>query len=118
MKNTKLWITAVVVIFIAAVVWCIIILTKPQGNIVTVTQDGKTLYTLDLSKEKDRRITVEYDGRENVIEIKDGRIRMLEANCPDHTCINTGWLENVPIVCLPNKLAIEFSDKETDAIAR
>lgn len=118
MKNTKLWIAAVAVIFAAAVIWCIVILNKPQGDIVTITQDGKTLYTLDLSKEKDRRITVQYDGRENVIEIKDGRIRMLEADCPDHTCINTGWLEDVPIVCLPNKLAVEFADKETDGTAR
>lgn len=118
MKNIKLWITAAAVIFIAAAVWCVIILAKPRGDIVTITQDGKKLYTLDLGKEKDRLITVEYDGRENVIEIKDGRIHMLEADCPDHTCINTGWLEDVPIVCLPNKLAIEFADKENDAVAR
>lgn len=118
MKNTKLWIAVATVIFVTAVIRCIVILNKPQGDIVTITQDGKTLYTLDLSKEKDRRITVKYDGRENVIEIKDGRIRMLEADCPDHTCINTGWLEDVPIVCLPNKLAVEFADRETDGTAR
>lgn len=118
MKNTKLWIAAASVIFASAVIWCIFIMNKPQSDIVTITQDGQMLYMLDLSKEKDRCITVQYDGRENVIEIKDGRIRILEAGCPDHTCINTGWLEDVPIVCLPNKLVIEFADKDTDAAAR
>ncbi len=119
MKNAKLWIIVAAVIFIAAIVWCVIIITKPPGEIVTISQDGETLYTLDLSEESDRTITVEYEGRENVIEIKDGRIHMLEADCPDHTCINTGWLEDLPIVCLPNKLVIEFADESgADAVAR
>lgn len=44
---------------------------------------------------------------------------MLEADCPDHTCINSGWLEDLPIVCLPNKLVIEFADADSaDAVAR
>ena len=119
MKNAKLWTAVVVFIFISAIIWCIVVLSRPQGNIVTVTQDGKTLYTFDLSKEKDRTITVEYEGRKNIIEIKDGRIHMLEADCPDHICMDTGWLSDVPIVCLPNKLVIEFADSgSTDAAAR
>ncbi len=119
MKNAKLWICIITLIFISAIIWCIIILTRPHGEIVTVTQDGKTLYTFDLSKEKDCMITVEYEGRKNIIEIKNGRIHMLEADCPDHVCMDTGWLEDVPIVCLPNKLVIEFADNSgTDAAAR
>ncbi len=103
----------------AAVVWCVIILNKPEEETVTISQDGQILYTLDLSKESDRTITVEYEGRKNVIEIKEGRIHMLEADCPDHTCINTGWLEDLPIVCLPNKLVIEFVYKDSaDGAAR
>ncbi len=43
MKNTKLWIAAAAVIFVTAVIRCIVILNKPQGDIVTITQDGKTL---------------------------------------------------------------------------
>ena len=119
MKNSKLWIAVAAAVFIAALVWCVIILTKPQGEIVTISQDGKTLYTLDLSEENDRTITIEYEGRKNVVEIKDGRIHMLEADCPDHTCTTSGWLEDLPIVCLPNKLVIEFADADSaDAVAR
>ena len=88
----------------------------PHGDSVRISQDGRVLYTLDLSKEKDRRIEVEYQGRKNIIEIKDGRIRMLEADCPDHVCIHTGWLSSdIPIVCLPNRLVIEFAGSDLDA---
>jgi hypothetical protein len=104
------------VVFVSGAVWCRVSLLKSKGELVTVTQDGKVIYTLDLSREENRTITVEYEGRENVIEIKDGRIHMLEADCPDHTCINTGWLDNLPIICLPNKLVIDWADSDTDAV--
>lgn len=117
-RNKVLLITAAV-IFLGAVIWCAYILLKPKSNIVNITQDGTLLYTLDLSKEKDRTFTVEYKGRKNTVEIKDGRIRMLEGECPDHICVDTGWLEDVPIVCLPNRLVIDHADKtDTDAQTR
>ena len=62
---------------------------------------------------------MEYKGRKNTVEIKDGRIRMLEGECPDHICVDTGRLEDVPIVCLPNRLVIDHADKtDTDAQTR
>ena len=110
MSRNKVLVVIAAAIFIGAAVWCTVILLKPKSKYVNITQDGKLLYALDLTKEKDRTITVEYEDRKNTIEIKDGRIRMLEADCPDHICMETGWLEDVPIVCLPNRLVIEFAD--------
>lgn len=74
-RNKVLMITAAV-IFLGAVIWCAVILLKPKSNIVNITQDGTLLYSLDLSREKDRTFTVEYKGRKNTVEIKDGRIRI------------------------------------------
>lgn len=117
-RNQKLWIAAAAVIFFGAVIWCAVILLKPHGDTVVIKQDGKVLYTLDLSAEPDRTIDIEYEGRHNIIEIKDGRIHMLSANCPDKVCVHTGWLEtDIPIVCLPNKLSIEFAEGDLDAVA-
>ena len=48
----------------------------------------------------------------NIIEIKNGRIHMQKADCPDHICMNIGWLSDVPIVCMPNKLVIEFINNQ------
>ena len=67
------------------------------------------LYQLDLSQD-DRILEIEYEGRVNVIEIKDHRIHVLKAQCPDNTCVSMGWLESAPIVCLPNRLVIQFKN--------
>ena len=57
----------------------------------------------------------------NTIEIKDGKIRVKSAECPDKTCVHMGWLSSsaMPIVCLPNHLVIRFaaSDNDVDAVA-
>nr|AHF26182.1 hypothetical protein [uncultured bacterium Contigcl_1787] len=97
---------------------CIILLNRPHGDIVLIKQDGKVLYTLDLSKEKNREIVVEYKGRRNVIAIEDGDIFMKQADCPDHICIHTGKLSGgAPIICLPNRLVIEYDERGSDTTA-
>lgn len=103
-------IIAAAVIFAVSAAASAYLLLRPAPREVEIISGGTVLYTLDLSKEKDREITVEYEGRKNVIKIEDGDIYMLEAECPDHTCIKTGRLSTagVPIVCLPNKLMIRY----------
>jgi hypothetical protein len=58
---------------------------------------------------------------EALIEIDDGRIRMLpldEDLCPRAVCSHTGWIEYnyESIVCLPNQIMIVFSDPANNGI--
>ena len=96
-----------------------LVLQRPDTNIVEIVQDGNVLHRLNLAETEDQIIEVEYDGRINTIEISDHRIHMLEAECPDKTCVGMGWLDSAaPIVCLPNHLVIQFSDSDAlDAAA-
>jgi hypothetical protein len=99
------------------------VLFSPKKNTVNIKRDGEILYSFDLSSAKDKTFKIPYGNSSNTIEIKDGRIRVHSAECPDKTCVNTGWLSSasMPIVCLPNHLVIEFSDSdptEVDAVAR
>ena len=43
------------------------------------------------------------------IEIKDGRIRVAESDCPKGVCKQAGWVRTPgrSIVCVPNKVLIE-----------
>lgn len=90
-----------------------------KTNIVEIIQDGNIIYTLDLNKNKDELIQVEFKGHKNIIQIKDKQISIIEADCPDKTCVNMGILKSAftPIVCLPNHLVIQYvnDDKEIDA---
>lgn len=115
MKN-KILIGICIGIFLIGLVGSIWQLSRPHGTYVQIVQDGTVLYRFDLSEAKDQTIDVEYDGRINTVQIENGRIRMVSADCPDHTCIHMGWLESdaLPIVCLPNRLIIEFAAANSD----
>ena len=96
-------------------------LTRSHGRQVEILQDGKILYTLDLAQAEEQTFTVTYGGRSNEIEIRDHQIRVKAADCPDQICVHMDWLEAAPIVCLPNRLSIQYADGESasglDAVA-
>ena len=96
-------------------------LTRSHDRQVEILQDGKILYTLDLAQAEDQTFTVNYGGRTNEIEIRDHQIRVKAADCPDQICVHMDWLEAAPIVCLPNRLSIQYADGEgasgLDAVA-
>ena len=99
------------VIFTASLILVILQMKAPDKRIAEVLQDGIVLYTIDLNSAEDQTIRIDAGtGSYNVITIENGEIYVSDAGCPDHTCMKTGILksENVPIVCLPNKLVIRF----------
>ncbi|MCR4887734.1 MAG: NusG domain II-containing protein [Ruminococcus sp.] len=116
-KGVKICLAVAVTIFIAAAVSALWLYRPAESTWVEITQDGKVLYKFDLAKfddEQVQRIRIDYpDGGYNIIEIGEGNtIRISEADCPDKTCVKTGVLrsEGVPIVCLPHKLVIKYTD--------
>lgn len=120
MKNKRIIpvIAAVSAVFAAGVIGCLALLSGEHGSKVVIKQDGEVIYRLDLSKEPDRVFDMEYEGRKNTIEIKDGKIRVIAADCPDKVCVNTGELSAIPIICVPNRLEIRFAeDADYDAAA-
>lgn len=109
----------IAVIFIGGVIGCVIVLTAPEKNTVRITRDGEVLYTIDLSTAEDRTFDIPCGDHYNTVEIRDHRIRVTDADCPDKTCVRMGWLTSsaMPIVCLPHRLVIEFVDDSGDADA-
>lgn len=101
---------AAVLLLIIGIAGTAVVFGKSDLNTVQVVRDGTVLYTFDLSAEQDRTIRLDYGGSYNIIEIKDGKIRVKEAGCKDNTCVKMGWLSSsAPVVCLPNHLVIEFT---------
>ena len=102
------------------IAWHLINNTKIENPVAEIYKDGELLYTFDLSHERGTSIG---DKRHyNIIEIADGAIGVTGANCPDEICVNTGFVSNMPIICVPNRLEIRIvggnSDNELDAVAR
>ena len=82
-----------------------------------VWSEGELLYTLDLSVDQERTVTTERGS--NRVTVRDGKIAVTDADCPDHYCMDRGWCEGgTQIVCLPNRLVIRFvGEQEIDGVA-
>lgn len=74
---------------------------------------------LDESKLKET-IKIKTDLGENIIEFRNGGVRVVDADCPDKLCIKDGFKDKPGdvIVCLPNKVVIEIKGetKSTDNV--
>ena len=106
MKN-RYWI----MIFGAVLALCLVLMLLPKDNTpaqsAQITSGGKIIRTVDLSQ--DTEFTVEVEGGYNTITVRDGKIAVTEADCPDGYCKRQGFCNaGVQIVCLPHGLVISF----------
>jgi hypothetical protein len=97
-------VTAAVGVFIA-------LFTKPQEDAVGarrvhITAEGAEYAVVPL--DEDRIINVPGPLGKTTVEIKGGRVRVLDSPCPNKTCVSQGWVEGPgeTIVCLPNRVSI------------
>lgn len=107
-KKEKLfyvWDFIILAVVLAVAIASLCIFLKPDGNQVEIYVDGTLKYTYSLSEE--RTITIDDTGH-NVIQIKDGKVTMLESDCPNQYCVTNGSISKVgqQIVCLPHKLVV------------
>ena len=86
---------------------------RETGDRVTVTVRGEKCGEYSLSEDG----IYSLNGGTNILEIKNGRARMTEADCPDRICVKEGWVSRMGecITCLPNKLVVEVV-KENDTV--
>jgi hypothetical protein len=80
----------------------------------SIYHDGKFLKSLSLKP--DRQIPLE-DGK-MLIEIKDGKIRVVKSDCPNQVCVHVGWIAHSgeAITCVPYKTVIEIGSAANPAI--
>lgn len=94
------------------------VLFAVNNKTAKIYQNGELIQEInldDLTESVEFKITGK-NGCKNTVRAEHGRICMLDADCPDKICVNTGWISNgvIPIVCLPNKLTIEISGGKND----
>lgn len=103
---------AVLLVSLSAAAWR---LSRAQtGHIANLYQNGVCIRSIDLSSVQEAYSFHVTDGSGYCarIEVEPGRVRVAEANCPDHICVQTGWISNGlrPIVCLPARLCIQMEN--------
>lgn len=67
----------------------------------------------ELSLDKDGVWVIEGKGHTYTIQIKEGQIRVLAADCPDQVCVRTGFISRhrQSILCVPGQLIITLDGK-------
>lgn len=87
-------------------------INNKSGKTVVITENGSTYGTYSLSENK--VIDINTDLGHNKVVIKDGKVHMEEADCPDKYCVDKGNISktNESLICLPHKLVVEITDDE------
>lgn len=117
--KTRSWI----LLFSALAVLCaalsaLIFLGATPAATAVIYSDGEAVQTLDLSADGEYRIAFS-DGW-NVLTVKDGKVSVTAASCATQDCVHHAPANaGAPIVCLPNRLVIRFTDSAAlDAMLR
>lgn len=84
---------------------------------VVISKDGSEYSVHPLNKNDTIPITGA-DGSVNLVRIADGKVEMIEANCPDKVCVHTrpAQKDGQSIVCLPNRVVIEIKSGKKQMI--
>lgn len=111
---------AILIVVVLIVLSCVFFLPRgeTENASVEVFRNGEKVY--EFSLKEDRNFTVEGEYI-NVIAIKDGRVSIVESDCPGTDCVHTGWISSAgkSIVCLPNRVEVRVTSfDEVDFVVR
>ncbi len=114
----KDWILILVILCVAAGSYFLHQVLKDTGaNCVVVKVNGVIEGTYDLNQDQE----ISINGGSNILEIKNGKADMTEADCPDKLCVKQRAVsaDRENIICLPNRVIVEVESKkesELDAV--
>lgn len=117
-KNKKLEAIAIIGLMLFAIISYFVttFIFKKGRNNISVFVNGEQI-TQIAGHRIDLNIPGTYtigdpNGDYNIIEIRDYKVRCIDANCPDKICVSHGYLnpdiDNDMIVCAPHKLTIQY----------
>lgn len=81
--------------------------TETEGVMVAIYHRNKIVQEFDSGK--DAVYTIDGDYGTLDVEVKDGKWRVTNEECPNHICAEMGWIgpgEYLPITCLPNNVVV------------
>lgn len=84
-----------------------------QGSTVLIDVEGKTVQKLML--QEDHVISVNGAHGRLTIETRGGKVAVIDADCPNHICVRTGWRSRSGevIVCVPNRTVVRIVSGKT-----
>ena len=113
LKNDIIFISCLL-LFISVVACCCFFF-RNEGNTVMVTVAGK--FYGEFSLHEDRTVEIRTETSLNVFVIREGKVYMEIADCPDGICTKHRAVsyDGESIICLPNQVVIAVDSKNEDS---
>ncbi len=108
----------IIVCVIVAAIVALPIISRSDGKLeATVTIDGKTVCTIDLSSAENLEFRTDTEPS-LLIKSENGEVWIEEAGCRDKICVACGRLSRKgdTAVCLPARTVICIGNSELDAV--
>lgn len=108
----------ILLLFIGVLGCVAVVLFSREASYVTVTANHVTVGTYPLHTDREILIETE-DGGENVLQIANGHVKMISANCPNLDCVyhKEISLHHESIICLPHKVVVTiYSPGDADVL--
>ena len=111
--KTKYWIAILGILLLICTALSIPLLMPGQAAThAEIVSEGTLLHTVDLRIDQEITVTNSRGGT-NIVTVQGGKIAVIEADCPDHYCMQRGWCGGgAQIVCLPNRLVIRVTEEQ------
>jgi hypothetical protein len=107
-----------VALVIAASVATMVMITSAKatekGSVAVIEVNGKPVERITLGQgQPDRLFMIHGFTGWNLVEVKDGRVRVKNSDCRDKVCVGMGWIDTQgrSIVCLPHRVVIRVTGK-------
>jgi hypothetical protein len=118
-RTTKIDLVLIILVLFlstSSIIWVSVnrIKQSPLPKVASIYQENMKLQEIDLEKDG---ITSILNGKMK-IEVKSGKIRILDSDCPQKICVKMGWIDNSgqTIVCIPNHVLIEIKSSGSPLI--
>lgn len=103
-------------LILAGSMYCFSYFAKAEGALVTVKSDGEIIAKYPLNE--DITVKIGNDENYNILEIKNGKAGIIEADCPDKLCVKQKKISSngETVICLPHKLVVEIESGDNSDI--
>lgn len=109
-KSDKILFIIIGIIFVISIY--LVFNKNNNGNVAKVLKNGEIILEIDLTLDEQEYVV---DGVNGPVKILagNGKIKVIEEDSPYHICSKQGYISSPyeTIVCLPNKISIEISNK-------
>ena len=122
LNNRKKEIIAILILILIALTLliCVRLFAEGEGKYVKVYVDNKLKKTFNLNNNS--RYLIDTKKGYNLLIIKDGKARIVDADCPNKICVDKGFISknDESIICLPHNVVVTVESnekKQVDAVA-